>query len=60
MLIFNKFDLADFFQGMWYGAGLAGFAVIILLLVWAFLVIKRKWSGAGPDSDGKKYDLDDA
>jgi hypothetical protein len=59
MLIFNKFDLTDFLQGVFAGMGATAVVMIILVLVAAWRTRKPKGARAGPDSDGKKNDSDD-
>jgi len=49
-LIFNKFDIYDFLQGLSIGLGLVACFEIIAALVTAWRTKRRSGPGAGPDA----------
>ena len=49
-LIFNKFDIYDFLQGLSIGLGLVACFEIIAALVTAWREKRRSGPGAGPDA----------
>jgi len=51
-LIFNKFDIYDFFQGLSIGLGLVACFEIIATLVTAWRQKRRGGPGAGSDAGG--------
>jgi hypothetical protein len=51
-LIFNKFDIYDFVQGLSMGLGLVACFEIIATIVIAWRAKRRSGPGAGPDAGG--------